>query len=170
MLRNLFGGLTGREKRGQLLFDRAVEEARRTGWYLQGEVPDTLDGRFAMLATVTALMVVRLESGSASGELASAALTERFIEAMDAEHRELGLNDPGLGRRVRKLVGALGRRVDEWRCATAGNCVWSETVKSSLYGDRPPRDGALEHSSSALAALWERLAKATDRDVEEGRF
>lgn len=170
MLRNLFTGLTGRHKRGQALFDRAIEEARRTGWYLKGEVPDTIDGRFAMLATVIALMIVRLESGSASGQLASAALTERFIEAMDAEHRELGLNDPGLGRRVRTLVGSLGRRVDDWRSATSGNCAWGETVRSSLYPGSSPPDRALDHSSSALAGLWERLAKAADSDVEEGRF
>lgn len=170
MLRNLFGTLTGRPKRGQPLFDRAVDEARRLGWYCDGGVPDTIDGRFAVLATVTALIIVRLESGSASGELASAALTERFIEAMDAEHRELGLNDPGLGRKVRKLVGALGRRVDEWRLATAGGTAWDQTVRSSLYRDPLPGDDSVGCSSRALVALWERLARASDADVEEGHF
>ena len=170
MLRNLFGTLTGRPKRGQPLFDRAVDEARRPGWYVEGGVPDTIDGRFATLATVTALIIVRLESGPASGELASAALTERFIEAMDAEHRELGLNDPGLGRRVRKLVGALGRRVDEWRSAASGTGAWDEAVRSSLYRESTADGDCIEHSSRALAALWERLARASDADVEEGRF
>ena len=170
MLRNLFGTLTGRSKRGQSLFDRVVEEARRPEWYREGGVPDSIDGRFAMLATLTALVVVRLESGAASGELASAALTERFIEAMDAEHRELGLNDPGLGRRVRTLVGALGRRVDEWRLAIAGGDAWDEAVYSSLYRGHAASGEAVDYSRAALAALWERLASASDEAVEEGRW
>ena len=170
MLRNLFGTLTGRPKRGQSLFDRVVEEARRPGWYREGGVPDSIDGRFAMLASICALAIVRLESGPASGELASAALTERFIEAMDAEHRELGLNDPGLGRRVRKLVGALGRRVDEWQLATAGDNGWDEAVGSSLYRGQAASGEAVDYSKAALAALWQRLAAASDKDVEEGRW
>ena len=41
----------------------------------------------------------------------SPALTERFIEAMDAEHRQLGLNDPTLGKRVRSLVASIAAAV-----------------------------------------------------------
>ena len=76
MLRFLFPGLTDGPRRGQSLFERAVAEARRPHWYAQGEVPDTIDGRFAMLATTCALMIVRLETGSGEGDSASAALTE----------------------------------------------------------------------------------------------
>ncbi len=137
MLRFLFRRLTDQPRRGQALFDRVVAEARKPHWYTDGEVPDSIDGRFAVLATVTALFIVRVESGGSDLEAQSVALTERFIEAMDAEHRELGLNDPGLGRRVRKLVGSLERRVDEWRDAIHDERDWDETVISSLYrGER----------------------------------
>ncbi|MGI8704374.1 MAG: ubiquinol-cytochrome C chaperone family protein [Sphingomicrobium sp.] len=170
MLRFLFGRLTDRPRRGQALFDSAVAEARSPHWFTQGEVTDTIDGRFAMLATICALFIVRLESGSAEGEAASAALTERFIEAMDAEHRQIGLNDPGLGRRVRKLVGSLERRVDDWRAAIAGECDWSECVVSSVYRGSEPRDDALKHSDEKLRDLWERLSSAPDDLLVEGRF
>ena len=170
MLRFLFGRLTDRPKGGQALFDTAVAEARKPHWFTQGEVPDTIDGRFAMLATICALVSVRLESGSAEGEIASAALTERFIESMDCEHRELGLNDPGLGRRVRKLVASLERRVDEWRAAVAGERDWSETAVSSVYRGQTPRDGALEHCTLALRQFWARLCAASEEQLVEGRF
>lgn len=162
MLRFLFGRLTSEPRRGQALFEKAVAEARRPHWYREGEVVDSIDGRFAMLATVCALTIVRLESGSAEGDAASAALTERFIEAMDSEHRELGLNDPGLGRRVRKLVASLERRVDDWRGAIHGENDWEETVVSSVYRGEPPRDAALAHSARSLRELWERLCDSTE--------
>ena len=170
MLRYLFGRLTDQPKRGQALFGSAVAEARRAHWFTQGEVPDTLDGRFAMLATICALLSVRLEARSPDGAVASAALTERFIESMDSEHRELGLSDPGLGRRVRKLVASLERRVDAWRAAVGGERDWSETIVSSVYRDQAPRDGALDHSDEALSQLWARLCESPEEQLLEGRF
>jgi len=155
MLPNLFRRLTANAKRGQPLFDAVVAEARRPHWYTDGEVADSIDGRFAVLASVAALVIIRLERGSRKLEAASVALTERFVESMDSEHRELGLNDPGLGRRVRKLVGALERRVDEWRDATHPVSPWvasrhSSTRRSSAptsFRTRRPSPGSFSPSS-----------------------
>ena len=99
MLRFLFPRLTAQPARGADLFAAVTDEARQRHWYVEGQVPDSLDGRFAVLATVTALVLVRLEN-DADGA-ASVALTERFVTVMEAEHRELGLGDPALGRTVR---------------------------------------------------------------------
>ena len=166
MLGFLFPRLTARPSRGQPLFDAAVREARRSDWYVEGGVPDTLDGRFTMLATVCALMTVRIE-GSAEQ---SAALTERFIEAMDAEHRQMGINDPALGKQVRRMVAALARRVGEWRGAVAGEGEWDDAVRSSVYGSAPATAAQLAHCSHRLRALWQRLEARTDADIAEGKI
>ena len=166
MLRFLFRGLTDEPRRGQALFDRVVADARKPHWYMDGEVPDTIDGRFAVLATVCALYIVRLERSDVTDD-ASVALTERFIESMDAEHRQIGLNDPGLGRRVRKLLGSLERRVDEWRDSIHGETDWVETVISSLYRGEPPTDSALAHGDSAIRELWDNLANESFEQAAE---
>src|SRR5690242_18966252 len=56
MLSFLFRGLTAEGRGGAALFDALTGEARRASWYVEGEVPDMLDGRFAVLATLTALL------------------------------------------------------------------------------------------------------------------
>ena len=132
MLGFLFRGLTAEPKRGAALFDALTAEARRPHWYVEGKVPDTLDGRFAVLATITALALVRLEPRG-RGNAASVALTERFIESMESEHRELGLGDPTLGKTVRKLVGALSRTECLWRPGDRGQRGWNEAARDSLY-------------------------------------
>lgn len=170
MLRFLFPRLTPVQRRGQPLFKSAVAEARQRHWYVEGGVPDTVDGRFAMLATVCALISVRLESLAGGGAEQSAALTERFVEAMDAEHRQMGINDPTLGKRVRKMVGSLGRRVGEWRAVTGGEAGWEAVVRSSVYGDGPATDAQLGHSTNRLQQLWQRLQSSPDTDVLEGKF
>ena len=167
MLRLLFPRLTA--ARGDKLFDALVGEARQVHWFTDGKVPDTLDGRFAVLATVLALAMVRLDRGGQAARDLSVGLAEHFVDAMDAEHRQMGVSDPGLGKKVRKLVSLLGRRVEEWRRAVANEADWQDTTAASLYGG----DAAFApagHSARALRELWRRLDGASDAALVEGIF
>jgi len=158
MLGFLFRTLTAEPDRGAILFSAATAEARKRHWYVEGAVPDTLDGRFAVLATITSLVMVRIEQFGEEGTATSVALTERFVEVMETEHRELGLGDPTLGRTGRKLVGSLSRRVALWRSGVAGDREWADVSLASLYKDDVPAN-ALAHSAAALRDLWTQLAR-----------
>ena len=170
MLRKLFGRLTTDSPPGAPLFRAVTAEARRKHWYRQGGVEDSVDGRFAMLASVIALATVRLEDGGADARAHSAWLAERFVEAMDAEHRQMGVSDPALGKTVRRLVSALGNRADIWREAVAGNGDWREATAKSVYRGTPPSDSALRHSATELTRLWDALRLSTDEALVAGRI
>lgn len=167
MLDFLFRRLTADPQRGAELFDAVTAIAREPHWYVDGTVPDTIDGRFAVLATVTALILVRFEAAAEAGNAVSVALTERFVEVMESEHRELGLGDPTLGKTVRTLVGSLARRNDLWRSAVNEQTPWITAARESLYKDGVSAD-ALDHSASALERLWTRLQRAPLADIEQG--
>ena len=170
MLRRLFARLTGEPRRGQALFGAAVAEARRPHWFVEGEVADTLEGRFAVLATVVALIIVRLERDGRAGEAASVALTERFVEALDAEIREMGVGDPALGKQVRRLVGALAGRVERWRSVVESGEGWTAEVERSLYPDEALERAPVRHSEAALQQLWQRLAGSKVEALVSGRI
>lgn len=166
MLNFLFRGLTAAPAPGEALFGAVTAEARRRFWYVEGEVPDTIDGRFAVLATIAALVLVRLERDGAAGDRTSVALTERFITVMESEHRELGLGDPALGKTVRKLVAMLAKRTDMWREASG---EWIEKTRASLY--KSEVDGpAFQYSAAALRDLARRLEATTLDQLERGEF
>ena len=150
------------------MFEALVAEARRAHWFVEGEVPDTLDGRFAVLATMVALATVRLERGGAAAHAAAVALAERFVEAMDAEHRQLGIGEPGIGKTVRRLVGALARRVELWRGAVDGGAEWEETAVASLFPAEAPSQAALKQCDAALRDFWTRLERSADQGLTEG--
>jgi cytochrome b pre-mRNA-processing protein 3 len=169
MLRHLFPRLTPAHSRGSALFQALVGEARREHWFVQGEVPDTIDGRFSVLATIVALATVRLESGGAAAHEQAVALAERFVEAMDAEHRQLGIGEPGLGKTVRKLVGALSRRVGLWRETVHGG-DWQAAVFASLFPAGQASPPALAHCETELGALWTRLETASDQTIGDGKL
>jgi len=167
MLRFLFPRLTADPKRGADLFNWVTAQARLPHWYVAGEVADNVEGRFAMLATIAALVSVRLERAGAGGVTASVALTERFIEVMESEHREMGLGDPKLGRTVRKLVGSLARRVRLWRAAVDGG-NWTEAARESVYGQSQSTADALDHTASQLKQTWLRLEVSPEQTLFEG--
>lgn len=169
MLTSLFRGLTAQPARGTHLFDAVTAEARRPHWYEDGAVPDTLDGRFAVLSTIAALVIVRLEDDGDEGLRASVELTERFIEVMESEHRELGMGDPTLGRTVRKLVSKLASRTGLWRAACAEEMEWIGAVRQSLYKEDPAPE-ALRHSTDALARLWRALRHTSVAELQQGKL
>jgi cytochrome b pre-mRNA-processing protein 3 len=169
MLGFLFRGLTAEPNCGAALFEAITAEARRPHWYIEGTVPDTIDGRFAMLATLTALVLLRFEQAGEDGNAVSVGLTEKFIEVMESEHRELGLGDPKLGRTVRKLVGSLSRRLDLWREAVAGERGWNEATHESLYKGQASPDAIL-HSAAELRVYWTRLGGSETERLAEGRI
>lgn len=170
MIRSLFARLTGEPARGRALFDLAVGEARRPHWFVEGQVPDTVNGRFAVLATIVALITVRLEGEGTDGERASVALTERLVESLDTEIREMGLGDPTLGKQVRKLVGAVSGRVGRWRGLLDSDESWSDEIGRSLYLDEPVEATAIAHSERELRRLWQGLADASLEQLEDGRM
>jgi cytochrome b pre-mRNA-processing protein 3 len=134
MIAKLFRRLTADRGAGAALFDWATAAARQRDWYVEGSVPDTIDGRFAVLCTVIALCCLRLEQLGREGDALSVALTERFADVMESEHRELGIGDPTLGKTVLKLVGALGRRVDAMRPAAVGTGPWVTAARAAFSG------------------------------------
>jgi cytochrome b pre-mRNA-processing protein 3 len=170
MFRVLFARLTGGPRRGQALFGLAVEEARQTHWFLEGQVPDTVNGRFAVLATVVALMTVRLEREGDAGREATVALTERMVETLDAEIREMGLGDPTLGKQVRKLIGAVGGRVERWRGVLGAGEPWTDEVRRSVYSEEAVSAKGVAHSVSRLKALWQRLEETGLEELAEGKL
>jgi cytochrome b pre-mRNA-processing protein 3 len=92
------------------------------------------------------------------------ALAERFVEAMDAEHRQIGIGEPTVGKKVRKMAALLGRKVELWRGAIDAG-AWTEAARESLFGDSEPEWAALDHDRIALQSLWERFAVA---DLDKG--
>ena len=170
-MRSLMAMLRPKVADAGALYDAVVAEARRPAWYREGAVADTLDGRFAVLSSLAALTILRLEDGDEDTVRHSVALTESFIADMDAQMRQEGFGDPSIGKQVRTMVGALASRVDWWRRARAEELDWLEAVRLSIYRAEPPEaEAALTFSSEALRRFDEGLGGVSDRDLMEGRI
>lgn len=150
-------------------YQRLVELARDPSWYVDGKVADDMDGRFAVLASLVALTILRLEDGDEDAVRGSVALTEQYITDMDAQMRQIGF-DTTIGKQVRSLVGALATRVDRWRHAEAGDVAWEDATLFSVYRDKDPGEAVLTFTSEKLRSFREHLDGYGDEDVMRGSF
>lgn len=152
------------------LYGALVRLARDKHWYVEGGIADTMDGRFAVLSSLVALTVLRLESGEEQAVRASVALTEAFIADMDAQMREEGF-DAGLGKQVRSLVGALAARVERWRLSFEEDSdpdAFIEAARFSLFREAEPSEDALTYGSEQLRRFAERLEGESDAMILKG--
>ncbi|MGN6271067.1 MAG: ubiquinol-cytochrome C chaperone family protein [Sphingomonas sp.] len=159
----LFGDRTGTAVAP--LYAAIVAKAREPHWYEAGAVPDTLDGRFDMVAAVLSLVLIRLEDDPA-GAAPAAHLAERFVADMDGQLREIGIGDIVVGKHVGRMMGMLGGRLGAYREALAAGDL-AAPIERNVYRGDPPGDAAVAHVRDALAALHGALAAAPiDRLVE----
>jgi len=160
-----------RKRRAALapLYAAIVAEGRDPFWYRDGEVPDTLDGRFDMIAALTALVLIRLEAEGAAGREPAVLLTEIFIDDMDATVRQLGIGDYVVGKHVGRMVGALGGRLAAFRAGREAGSL-GEAVRRNIFHDMPPSEAALARVADRLARRAEALDAAPLQALLDGRL
>jgi cytochrome b pre-mRNA-processing protein 3 len=158
-LSNIFGAKHEREQLAPL-YRSVVAVAREPLWYREGEVPDTVDGRFDMVAAILALVLLRLEAERERARSESVWLTECFIDDMEGSVREFGTGDLMVGKRVGQLVGALGGRITALRDAIDRKCGLEAAVTRNIFHESPPSGsapgfvaGRLESFHTALQAI-----------------
>jgi cytochrome b pre-mRNA-processing protein 3 len=166
-LATLFGE---RDQRARLrpLYEAAVARARDPQWY-RGGVPDTLDGRFDMLAALMSLLLIRLEREGAAARAESVLLTETFIEDMDATLRQIGIGDFVVGKHVGKMMGALGGRLGAFREGLAAGDLQA-AVRRNVFRDAPPSDEAVAFVAERLAQFAAGLDKCGLTEILEGKI
>ena len=162
--------LLGRGDRGTApaLYAQLVALARAPHWYEAGEVPDTIDGRFDMIAAVLAMMLLRLEADPA-GVPAATALAECFIDDMDGQLREIGIGDIVVGKHMGRMMGMLGGRLGAYREELERGALAPALVRN-LYRGHAPAGAALAHVENQLMALHARFAASPLATILAGKL
>ncbi len=113
MMSSLFSRFKGLFREGphapaaRALYMRMVEQAREPAFYRDGGVPDTLDGRFDMIALHTFLVLHRLRDKGTEARDLSQELFNMMVADMDRGLRDLGSSDVRTPKRVKAMVAAF---------------------------------------------------------------
>jgi len=149
------------------LYNAVVALARAPHWYVDGDIPDTMDGRFDMIAALTALVLLRLERDDDARE-ESAFLAELFVDDMDGQLRELGIGDVVVGKHIGRMMGALGGRLGAFRDALNANEPLDAAIHRNLFREAEVAPAAMAHVREQIFAFWRDLQARSTPAILEG--
>lgn len=148
------------EAQAQSLYRTVVGQARRPEFYRHCGVPDTLDGRFEMIALHVFLILHRLKADRPESADLAQALFDTLFQDMDHSLRELGASDLGVGRRVKLMAQSLYGRIEAYETGLrAPGAELEAALMRNLYGTVQPEPGSLR----AMAGYLRREADALVR-------
>jgi cytochrome b pre-mRNA-processing protein 3 len=144
----------------ELAYRRIVEQARQPGFFLNGGVPDTIDGRFELICLHAFLYLHRIKGETPR----STRHGRRFITAMVADFdrslREIGTGDLSVGREVKRMAEAFhGRFAAYEEGLAAGDAALRPALARNLFGTTTPDPAQL----AAMAAYVRGQAAAQSR-------
>lgn len=154
----------------QPLYREVVAAARDPFWYREGRVPDTLDGRFDTVASILALVLLRLERDGPAGRDASVLLTELFVADMDESLRQIGIGDYVVGKHVGRMMSALGGRLGAFRDAIAAGSGFAGPVRRNLFRGQPPSEEAVASVAERLERFFVALKESETDPILAGRL
>lgn len=153
------------------LWETIARLAREPDWYRTHHVPDTLDGRFDMVALVTALVMIRMEDDGLQRE--TVLLTERFVDDMESSLREIGVGDMVVGKHVGNMVGALGGRIGGYRDALAApdpEAAMASALMRNIWREEESVGAAARGLAVAVLRLTDRIRITPTADLLAGKM
>jgi cytochrome b pre-mRNA-processing protein 3 len=152
------------------LYAAAVDQARQTGFYAEGGVPDTLDGRFEMLSLHIFLLMRRLKDEGAAAAALSQRLADALFADLDANLREMGAGDLGVGPRVKRMAKSFYGRIAAYEAGMAGGPgVLEDAVRRNVYGTVAPAAEQVERMAAYARSAGDALAQQPLARLLEGR-
>lgn len=169
----LFQGARPAGQAAESLYATVVAQARRPEFYAAWDVPDTVDGRFDMIALHMFLVLHRLKQDGAAAAETSQALFDAMFADMDRSLREMGAGDLGVGRRVRAMAEGLYGRIAAYEAGLAADDVaLAAALRRNVFGTVPdpgPPVRAMSALCGYLRAAASALARQDARQIVKGR-
>ncbi len=144
----------------ELAYRRVVEQARQPGFFVDGGVPDTLDGRFELICLHAFLYLHRLKCEQPRAALFGQRFFDVMLADFDRSLREMGTGDLSVGREVKRMAEAFYGRIVAYQQGLAStDAALQPALARNLFGTAPPTPDRL----TAMARYVRREAADLDR-------
>lgn len=154
------------------LYRATVAQARQIEFYTDWRVPDSVTGRFDLIALHGFLVLHRLK-----GDASTASFAQNYagaiFEDMDRNLREMGVGDLSVGKKVRRMAeGFFGRSAAyDKALAEEGGEPLTDVLGRNLYGAVDFQDSAiLAAVAGYVRRCVDHLATQDVADLTAGRI
>lgn len=155
------------ELRGEI-----VAAARRPALYLDFRAPDTIHGRFELVALHAGLVLRRLMALGGLGRDMAQDLVNSLFAHFDDTYREMAMSDVSVAKRLKAMKRAFyGRNEAYAKALDAGDRgALAATLLRNVYGGAQEAEGAATALADRVAALDSALAEVPLEVFATGRF
>lgn len=154
------------------LFTRAMAAARKPEFYLEGDVADSVDGRFDLVVVHLILMMHRLKREGEEGRDLAQRLFDIAFANFDEALREMGVGDLSVPKKIKKMAEAFYGRVEIYEAAltTGGESAFADALKRNLYRGKAVAEPALAWTTKATLGFLACLEASSRSDLLGGKM
>lgn len=161
-----------RDSAASALYGQIVAQARQPNFYLAG-VPDTVQGRYEMIALHIFLVLHRLKREGGHGARLAQDLFDLMFQDMDRNLRELGTGDLAVGKRIKALAKGLYGRIAAYQKGLApdgGDHRLEQALDRNVFSESESSPEVLTGLAGYLRREAESLAGQSYQDLAAGRL
>ncbi len=154
------------------LYRGLVAQARMPGFYLHAGVPDTVEGRFEMVALHAFLVLRRLKGAGDPAKEVAQRVFDIMFDDMDQTLREMGVSDLSVGKKIKAMASAFYGRMAAYDAGldAEGDKELQDAIRRNVFAGLDPAA-----SNLAALALYVRncvavLGSQPDEDLLAGRL
>lgn len=167
----LFPRRAAERKAAAEAYRRLLHHALAPAHYRDFGVPDTFEGRAGMVTLLTSLAITRLRRiGGAEAAALALRLDERVLDGFDAAHRETGVGDHSIARKVRKTAqvhAGMGKALFAALEATSGP---DDDLAAVLRRNGIVTQARAGRLAAAALAMLAHLEAQPDAEILAGAF
>ena len=158
-------------KAAELAYGRIVEHAREPGFFVDGGVPDTVDGRFELICLHAFLYLHRLKREQPRAAPLGQRLFDTMFADFDRSLREMGTGDLSVGREIKRMAEAFYGRVAAYEGGLAGDdSVLQPALARNLFGTARTNPALLEAMAGYVRREAARLNEEDGEELLAGRL
>lgn len=165
---NLFKIFVSKEDSTKIenFYNNIVKLARNKKLYIQGGVPDTIDGRFELIILHCHLFIKRLLEASLKEKKFAQDIIDYMFKDFDRSLREIGVGDLSVGKKIKFMVSSYYGRANTYKKAFNKNGKNIDTaLKNNLYGTNSPSEIEIKYIKLYINNLIKNLATLKDEEI-----
>ena len=157
-------------KSARALYASIEQRSREPVFYADYAVPDTLDGRFDMIALHVGLLIDHVRTLGPDGQRIAQAIFDEMVLRMEQSCRQLGIGDLGVPRQIKKMMQALQGRAVAYAESIKANTL-DAALQRNLYATVDAPSGAVLNGMADYIKSYKHQIDQTSIDViKAGQF
>ena len=129
--------MTNQQKREIIdsFYQKIVDVSRNKVFYTKLKIPDTLDGRYDLLALFSIILTFSLSKSGKKGFELSQILFDKIFLDLDLSLREMGAGDAGIHIKMKNMIRSyMGRQKSYYDCFEKVNFIeFEKSIIRNIY-------------------------------------